>query len=371
MAGSLATGGADQMVRLWDVATRQQTEQLQGHGGEVMSVAFSADGQTLASGSKDKTAMLWSVHPNRAVTTVSNVTSRPIFSPDGRLVAAGIGQNKVAVWDVATLQVKAVFAGAHDAVAFSSDGSALMTQGTNYFLRTFDVATQTVSRDDSGPAGGRDLFLRCAVAGWPNPGDRLDRWNAHVFRCENGRRDGTDATRLRSSIFQLAFSPNGKLLATAGSARRNRERRRRKIWDVATRQNGGAPPGHTDLVLDVAFSPDGKTLVDVRRGRLDQILGHHHLEGNSSVPWAKGIRERCCSFSGRKNARHSLFRWHDETLERCHPPRGGLSRLGLYGLYITFSPDGQTLAAQDAERLTPPLAGARHLDKKESRPRDG
>ena len=90
----LATGGADQTVRLWDVATRQQTEQLKGHGSEVMSVAFSADGQTLASGSKDKTAMLWSVHPNRAVTTVSNVISRPIFSPDGRLVAAGIGQKQ-------------------------------------------------------------------------------------------------------------------------------------------------------------------------------------------------------------------------------------------------------------------------------------
>ena len=155
MAGLLATGGADQMVRLWDVATRQQTEQLQGHGGEVMSVAFSADGQTLASGSKDKTAMLWSVHPNRAVTTVSNVISRPIFSPDGRLVAAGIGRNKVAVWDVATLQVKAVFAGAHDAVAFSADGSALVTRGTNYFLRTFDVATQTVRDNDSGQARGR------------------------------------------------------------------------------------------------------------------------------------------------------------------------------------------------------------------------
>ncbi len=177
----LATGGADQMVRLWDVATRQQTEQLQGHGSEVMSVAFSADGQTLASGSKDKKAMLWSVHPNRAVTTVSNVISRPIFSPDGRFVAAGIGRNKVAIWDVATLQVKAVFDGAHDAVAFSTDGSASDHSGHELFSENFRCGHTDRSRNDSGSAHGRDLFLRCAVAGWPNTGGRLGRWNAHGF----------------------------------------------------------------------------------------------------------------------------------------------------------------------------------------------
>ena len=68
---------------------------------EVMSVVFSRDGQTLASGSKDKTAMLWGLHPNRAANTVSNITSRPIFSANGQLFAAGIGQNKVAAWDAA------------------------------------------------------------------------------------------------------------------------------------------------------------------------------------------------------------------------------------------------------------------------------
>ena len=229
----LATGGADQMVRLWDVATRQQTEQLQGHGSEVMSVAFSADGQTLASGSKDKKAMLWSVHPNRAVTTVSNVISRPIFSPDGRLVAAGIGRNKVAAWDVATLQEKAVFAGAHDAVAFSADGSALVTRGTNYFLRTFDVATQAVRETIPGRPGGRDRFLRCAVAGWPNTGGRLGQWNAHVFRCEDGCRDGNQCTRLRQQHFSsLHFLRMESCWPRPAMPKPDRRRRRRRygIW---------------------------------------------------------------------------------------------------------------------------------------------
>ena len=81
----LATAGSDQLVRLWDVAARQQIQQFRGHGSEVVSVNFSADGKTLVSGSKDKTARLWSIGSSREVTTVTNVTTRHIFSPDGRL----------------------------------------------------------------------------------------------------------------------------------------------------------------------------------------------------------------------------------------------------------------------------------------------
>jgi WD40 repeat protein len=56
----LATGGADKVVRLWDVATREQVgEPLVGHTDDVESIDFSPDGTLLATGSHDRVVRLW------------------------------------------------------------------------------------------------------------------------------------------------------------------------------------------------------------------------------------------------------------------------------------------------------------------------
>ncbi|MDE0638012.1 MAG: WD40 repeat domain-containing protein, partial [Candidatus Poribacteria bacterium] len=60
---TLASGSSDYTIRLWDVATGEHKQTLQGHIDHVDSVAFSPDGQTLASGSSDGTVLLWHVTP--------------------------------------------------------------------------------------------------------------------------------------------------------------------------------------------------------------------------------------------------------------------------------------------------------------------
>src|SRR5947209_5823363 len=58
---TLASSGADQTVRLWEVATNRELATLRGHTGQVWSVAFSPDGKTLASSSRDGAVKLWDV----------------------------------------------------------------------------------------------------------------------------------------------------------------------------------------------------------------------------------------------------------------------------------------------------------------------
>ena len=58
---TLASGSRDKTIRLWDVAGGSSLRELKGHTAPVLSVAFSADGKTLASGSEDKKIRLWDV----------------------------------------------------------------------------------------------------------------------------------------------------------------------------------------------------------------------------------------------------------------------------------------------------------------------
>jgi WD40 repeat protein len=58
----LASGGGDQTIRLWDLASGTCTQVLQGHTGWVRSLRFSPDGQRLVSGGEDSTIAVWDVH---------------------------------------------------------------------------------------------------------------------------------------------------------------------------------------------------------------------------------------------------------------------------------------------------------------------
>ncbi|MCT7989317.1 WD40 repeat domain-containing protein [Laspinema olomoucense] len=55
---TLASGGRDHTIRIWDLTTGK-TQQTLGHSDSVNSLAFSLDGQTLISGSQDKTIKIW------------------------------------------------------------------------------------------------------------------------------------------------------------------------------------------------------------------------------------------------------------------------------------------------------------------------
>jgi WD40 repeat protein len=80
---------------------------LQGHSGDVYSVAFSPDGKYLASGSYDNTAKLWSLESQKEVTTLqgySECIRSVAFSPEGKYLASGSGDKTVKVWSMENFQ---------------------------------------------------------------------------------------------------------------------------------------------------------------------------------------------------------------------------------------------------------------------------
>jgi WD40 repeat protein len=63
---TLATGGQDGAVRLWDATTGRERALLGGHARSVLALAFLPDGRTLATASPDGTVQFWHVVPERS-----------------------------------------------------------------------------------------------------------------------------------------------------------------------------------------------------------------------------------------------------------------------------------------------------------------
>ena len=130
---TLASGGGSQdmtSLRLWDVTTGQSIATLTGHGARVYSVAFSPDGRTLASGSYDNTIRLWDAMTGVHKGTLTGHTRiRSIaFSPSGNTLASGNTDGTIHLWDTVTGANQRTFTGYTRlvrSIAFSPDGRTL------------------------------------------------------------------------------------------------------------------------------------------------------------------------------------------------------------------------------------------------------
>ena len=153
---TVAASTANRTVWLWDVAQirtpRVLGEPLRGPDSQVPTVTFSPDGRTLAAGTADHSVWLWDIADRtgpkpigRPLTGPSNDMQAVAFSPDGTLLAAGAGDRSVWVWEVRDRTSPAVLAtlgnpgGAVNAVAFSPDGSTLAAGSSDHAIWLWPV----------------------------------------------------------------------------------------------------------------------------------------------------------------------------------------------------------------------------------------
>jgi WD40 repeat protein/tRNA A-37 threonylcarbamoyl transferase component Bud32 len=101
-AKTLATAGADGVVRLWDPSTGQETRTLQGHFGRVICLAFSPDGRRIATGSDDQTVKIWDAKTGQEALTLRGNAGAVVnigFDPDGNRLIGVLADHTVKVWD--------------------------------------------------------------------------------------------------------------------------------------------------------------------------------------------------------------------------------------------------------------------------------
>ncbi|HEX7735546.1 MAG TPA: WD40 repeat domain-containing protein [Ktedonobacteraceae bacterium] len=197
----------------------QQKEQLPlrtltGHRDPVLSVAFSPDGQTLASGSWDNTIKLWNLATGKELRTFTGHRDPVLsvaFSPDGQTLASG-GLKDIKLWNLATgKELRALTGHTNhvDSVAFSPDGQTLASGSWDNTIKLWNLAT------------GKELRTLTSHTG---------------------------------TVHSVAISPNGQTLVSGSGDKTI------KVWDIASGKELRTLTGYRDSVLSVAFSPDGQIL---------------------------------------------------------------------------------------------------------------
>ena len=244
---------------------------LQGHSREVRTVAFSPDGETIASGSADSTVILWDVATRRIIATLRNthLVRSVAFSPDGATLAVGSNSKAVDMWDIATQRKIGTFGGHRNLVtslAFSPDGTTLATGSQDRTIKLWNVATRqniaTLSHTHGvesvsfSPDGGSLASGSWGGTSSSDPGV-VWLWDVSTLQPIVKLEGHADAVR------SVAFSPDGTILASGSYDGKV------ILWDIGTRKSIATLDGYDSWVYAVAFSPDGTILASGTRDSVD------------------------------------------------------------------------------------------------------
>jgi WD40 repeat protein len=275
---TLASGGDDATVRLWDAAGGREEAVLPGHDSAVQVVAFSHSGRLLLSGDADGTLRLRDLEngEERPLLRQNGAVRRAPVSPDDRTVAVANGTQGVELWDLATRRVRRTLpghSGSIMAIAFAPDGRTLATGDTSGRIRLWDPDDGRERATFEGdPLGVRALAFtpdggRLISAGSGGKDVRL--WDPDTHE-QVGELSGYE-----NPVVCVALSADGRLLATGsrdGSV---------KVWHLPTLTALASLRPHQGSVLSVAFSPRGDTLATGGEDRLVKVWDLRDLADTS------------------------------------------------------------------------------------------
>ena len=290
--GSLTAVAASVGVWLYSAYTDEFLALLTSERERIPSaVTFSPHSTQVAIGYRDGSVTVWNVFIENVEADLpiflhSGTVTSVKFSPDGKLLAVGSSDNSATLWDVANKAIRFTFKheDAVRAVLFSPDGRRLATAGMDATAKVWDVETGKLLRSFAHPDYHKSVTF---------PTGYTTSYNEGGIRC-------------------IAFSPDGKLLATGGI----NQDRDIKLWGIALEELRWSIT-EEESAKSIAFSPDSTLLAAYFS---DDVVYVFRVEDGTPIVLTPDTKAWV-----RKNARK--------------PPAQHTSERG----YIEFSPDGKYL----------------------------
>jgi WD40 repeat protein len=286
-SGKLLVSAIDHNLQLWDRSSLAPLHAENAHHRRVSAVSFSGDGRVIATaGGEWGMVRRWETTTGKPLPAFGGLSDHVYglaYSPDGKTLAVGTGNNNGTIWllDAETGTVLRTIVAPKSYVtslAFSADGQSLLVDHGRE-RRLWDVATgKELWVFSGGSFDGRYFAMSPDArffASTGSLGGEITLW---------GGPSGNETRTLPSNrVSTLAFSGNGKYLATAGHPEWPVQ-----IWDVAT----GTVHWESKIELYDAwflrFSPDGKTLA---RGSSSGEVCLWEVETGKERGWFNGHRQ--------------------------------------------------------------------------------
>ncbi len=312
----IASGSQDKTLRIWDAVSGQKQDCFTGHSDSVTCVAFSPCGTYVASGSRDKTVRVWSISTGKALAVFHGHEGRitsVVYSQDGRQVISGSLDTSVRIWDINKVSVRRHLRGHREHVTsliFSPDGKKLVSGSACGMVCTWNPKTGEMDRAFQIP----ENFVS---------EDGLNQDGHYLITTQLGRsvrvRDmdnDTEVAYFKGDIStpatcsfdgeKIAFGlKNGEIL----------------VKEIETWKNAACFPGHNDIGVRsiaaqrLAISPAGDLVASIA----SDGLRLWSVNDRTELRWTKGL-QWVVNSRGKK---------------QCWPDRM---------LCLAFSPDGQQIA---------------------------
>jgi WD40 repeat protein len=313
----LATSDTKGDIQIWDAQTLTKHTNCQGHQHWTWAIDFSPDGQYLASASDDHQVKLWDVATGECLRTYTGHTfsvNAVTFSPDGQIIASAAQDSTIRLWQTfpvnssPEIQTLVGHKGRVWSIAFSPDGRILVSGGEDLTIRLWDVST----------------------------GECLAVWEAHA-----------------GWVRFVAFSPDGRSIASCSYDRSI------KIWEVkipdCSEKSGICQKsgiclhiltGHQQPVSSIAFSPDGQQLVS---SSFDKTIKLWDTSSGKCLKTLLGHRSRIWTVIFHPNGRQ-IASGSDDNNTKIWDLKQGRCINTIIGhtsavLSVNLSPDGRSLAS--------------------------
>ncbi|MGB6167702.1 MAG: TIR domain-containing protein [Geitlerinemataceae cyanobacterium] len=338
----IASASDDNTVRIWK--RNGEVLQMLQHDDNVRQMAFAPDGKTVASASKDKTVKIWRVEDGTLLNTFDlNSSVRAVrFSPDGELLVTGDDDGQMQLWksDGQLLKTFAAHRSGLNDIVFSPDGQTFASTSNDLQMKLWDLSEILDENGNNDNPQPQQEFTGHSDKIWdvnfsPDGKELATASSDNTVIIWN--LDGTIRSQLKGHstwVRSVSFSPDGKVLVTGSDDNTV------KLWSL-----GGTLlktfTGHDASVRSVTFAPDGKSLASASD---DATIRLRSLEG-VVVETLQGHR---ASVQGVRFSPNNLIASvsTDNTLKIWSRDGAQLLRSAEYGTEmrnVNFSPDGQLM----------------------------